>query len=408
MKALAAVALTLLAGTAAAGPPRHSDYAPRFLPGGTRIVFSHGGEYEDSTVTLGGVRATFKDDMTWSPSGRYVARYVKGAQVVSGAGGGTHALGDAWSVPAWSRDETRLVYATSTDLVVARGDGANPQRVPVAVPAVAGTSVDLDRPSLSPDGRRIAFLASYVPLDPAQEPGDVRAALFVVDAAGGEARAVGPAEICPSESDVRWSPSGAWLAYVADGCKAPSLAFVRADGAKILGRRVRGVARWAWSPAGDVVAYAAGGAVTIATPTAPLRTLPRASSPTWSPAGDRLAVAQRGWIAVLRAPAGAPRRLAPGSSPSWSPRGDLIAYVVPTCGPRQGIHVIRPDGRGDRRVTWRCVIAAAGRDVRGTPFADEIDARDGVARRVACGAGRDLVRADRRDRVARDCERVSR
>jgi len=40
--------------------------------------------------------------------------------------------------------------------------------------------------------------------------------------------------------------------------------------------------------------------------------------------------------------------------------------------------------------------------------ADKIDARDGVAGdRVTCGAGRDTVQADRGDRVARDCERVT-
>jgi len=40
---------------------------------------------------------------------------------------------------------------------------------------------------------------------------------------------------------------------------------------------------------------------------------------------------------------------------------------------------------------------------------DTINARDGRAdRRIRCGSGRDVVRADRADRVARDCERVIR
>lgn len=40
--------------------------------------------------------------------------------------------------------------------------------------------------------------------------------------------------------------------------------------------------------------------------------------------------------------------------------------------------------------------------------ADRISARDGRRERISCGSGRDIVTADRNDRVARDCEIVSR
>ena len=51
-----------------------------------------------------------------------------------------------------------------------------------------------------------------------------------------------------------------------------------------------------------------------------------------------------------------------------------------------------------------------GRDkFRGGPGPDRLDARDGApGDRVACGGGRDVVRADRGDVVSRDCERVTR
>ena len=39
---------------------------------------------------------------------------------------------------------------------------------------------------------------------------------------------------------------------------------------------------------------------------------------------------------------------------------------------------------------------------------DDIRAVDGEVDTITCGSGRDTVRADRRDRVARDCERVRR
>ena len=43
----------------------------------------------------------------------------------------------------------------------------------------------------------------------------------------------------------------------------------------------------------------------------------------------------------------------------------------------------------------------------GTGF-DVIDARDKSVDRVACGPGKDLVKADRHDEVRRDCEKVQR
>ncbi len=61
------------------------------------------------------------------------------------------------------------------------------------------------------------------------------------------------------------------------------------------------------------------------------------------------------------------------------------------------------------------LIGGLGRDrLRGGGGADLIDARDTTARDrrlvdvVTCGAGRDIVRADARDDVAADCERVQR
>jgi uncharacterized repeat protein (TIGR01451 family) len=46
--------------------------------------------------------------------------------------------------------------------------------------------------------------------------------------------------------------------------------------------------------------------------------------------------------------------------------------------------------------------------INGGPGNDVINARDGARDSVTCGSGRDTVKADRADRVARDCERVSR
>ena len=39
---------------------------------------------------------------------------------------------------------------------------------------------------------------------------------------------------------------------------------------------------------------------------------------------------------------------------------------------------------------------------------DTILVRDGTRDRINCGSGRDKVTADRRDKIAKNCERVSR
>jgi Ca2+-binding RTX toxin-like protein len=55
------------------------------------------------------------------------------------------------------------------------------------------------------------------------------------------------------------------------------------------------------------------------------------------------------------------------------------------------------------------LVGGTGRDVlNGGRGRDRILARDGVRDRINCGAGIDTVRADRADKVARNCEHVSR
>jgi hypothetical protein len=54
------------------------------------------------------------------------------------------------------------------------------------------------------------------------------------------------------------------------------------------------------------------------------------------------------------------------------------------------------------------ITGGAGSDtLSGGPAADTIDARDGFADRVSCGAGTDTVKADQLDQVAADCENVT-
>ena len=68
-----------------------------------------------------------------------------------------------------------------------------------------------------------------------------------------------------------------------------------------------------------------------------------------------------------------------------------------------GDDAVRGHGGNDR------ISGSSGTDrLSGGSGRDVIGARDGRRDRIACGRGRDTVVADRRDRVARDCERVRR
>jgi Ca2+-binding RTX toxin-like protein len=70
---------------------------------------------------------------------------------------------------------------------------------------------------------------------------------------------------------------------------------------------------------------------------------------------------------------------------------------------RAGNDLLR-GGAGDDRLT-----GGTGRDViLGGRGSDRVESRDRFRDRIACGSGRDSVVADRRDLVARDCERVAR
>lgn len=70
---------------------------------------------------------------------------------------------------------------------------------------------------------------------------------------------------------------------------------------------------------------------------------------------------------------------------------------------RGGADCVRGGKGGDR------LEGGDGKDrLRGGARSDRIAARDGNRDRIKCGPGRDRVRADRKDRIARSCERVRR
>lgn len=89
--------------------------------------------------------------------------------------------------------------------------------------------------------------------------------------------------------------------------------------------------------------------------------------------------------------------------------GTLRSEVIEGIGGDDRIKALGGDDRvtgleGDDRID-----GGPGDDVLdGGPGGDVILARDATRDKIRCGPGRDTVAADRRDRVARDCERVRR
>jgi hypothetical protein len=98
-----------------------------------------------------------------------------------------------------------------------------------------------------------------------------------------------------------------------------------------------------------------------------------------------------------------------GSPVSIAPDGKTVAYTIadPQGNPPGGIRLADDNGKHDRPLL-DCRGTRRPDRVIGTRLGDVIDVRGGGVDSVVCGRGFDVVHADRRDRVARDCERVIR
>jgi Tol biopolymer transport system component len=198
--------------------------------------------------------------------------------------------------PAWAPKQRKMVFARSGALVVTEGDGTNKQRI--------RNTRFASQPAFVPDGKWIAYTR--------RNKSGTRS-IFRIRPNGKRRKRLA------SGSDPAWSPDGKTIAYTSNG----SIRTMRASG-----RRKR-------------------------------RLLPNASAPDWAPGGKSIAFVRDGriWVAdasganpfVITEALPAKRR---DAEPAWSPKGDRIAYaqIFQARSPLAGIHTIRPDGTGDRRI----------------------------------------------------------
>jgi hypothetical protein len=382
-----------------------------------------------------GAVATVSRSTTLAPKcGPYGDLPREGAPIVSRDG---RVL--AWARWGW-RDQRSRVFVSAPD-----GSAA----APVSVPSGAR---DDDPLALSPDGSEVLIhqhgeLSRYIL---ASTAGSV-AARFVSEH---EAR-----EVRRSWRTPEWSPDGRYRVEAEYG----AVWVVSADGTER--RRIASTELSqgaAWSPDGTLIAIGTDGeGLHVVKPDGTgLRRLTGiyslAQSPVWSPDGSWIAFEIDGStsksgssISVIRPDGSALRALTrrhqgpdqrEANSPSWLDEKTLIFtnYQHTHNGPHKiyDIHAIGVDGRNERRVSYQCHLGSRGDnvlrgsilgdtmrafagddDVRPGPGADDVDAgagrdlvrsREGTRDVIRCGPGHDKVLADRRDRIARDCEWVLR
>lgn len=224
-------------------------------------------------------------------------------------------------------------------------------------------------PSVSPDGRRIAFLRA---------PGPAGAELWVMNSDGsGQRRLAGAVTLDGFTRPPTWSPDGRWIGFVGipDG-GPPGVWIAGADGGSAR-RLADAEAGPAWSPDGRLLAFdtfdsSTCGPVDRNCATA-LLTVVRLDGtqrkvigkgaiwPSWSPTGKRLAFAggssgtDVAEIDVVSAGGDGLKKLVrptyrPIGGPAWSPDGRSIAFVGGLAVRSESIYSVGPDHGSPRRL----------------------------------------------------------
>jgi TolB protein len=216
---------------------------PAWSPGGKRIAVTRIGIGRDGTAREGiatsvidtvasqggklrrlGSGPTADSSPSWSPDGKQLAfetggpgRRPGGIWLMNADGSNPRPLGVDGGEPGWSPDGRRIVFSSARDhngetcfdecgpnreIYVARRDGSHQRRL-------THSRGDDFSPEWSPDGRRIAWVSTRLPLHERNVNNDTRYQLFVMRPDGS----------CPTRlfADRQWDTDPAWRAARAGG-----------------------------------------------------------------------------------------------------------------------------------------------------------------------------------------------
>jgi dipeptidyl aminopeptidase/acylaminoacyl peptidase len=242
-------------------------------------------------------------EFTWSPDGKSIA-------YVGGAGGGF----DIWIMTSGGKDARRLTSSGrykkqprwSKDgkwiaFIAVEDDGNSNLRAistdGQSLLTLTDSAAEESDPTWSPNSAQIAFTQRF----------GARNSIMTVDIQSGMTRSL----VDVAATDLRWSPDGKWIAFVADLLQPRTEHRENAD---------------------IFIVSTGGGAPRLLTPGTPRF---RDTSPDWAPDSRRLVYAseENGFsnLYILDTQTDMRRPLATGSvellSPYWSPDGTMIAYV---------------------------------------------------------------------------------
>ena len=310
----------------------------------------------------------------------------------------------------WSPDGRQLAWLKRTEEldVVVPSTGVTRRLVPAPQTQLHYTELD----GWSADGSTVLYTRGDDPNN---------SSLYLLDVATDESRRLVGGRYAA------WSPDGTWIAFIAPDLTANrnevlgSLDVIHPDGTG-LRTLVHAPALYdlVWSPDSTQIVYEWAIDVEshiriVSVAGGPVRDLTEGIGPLfWAPTGIFLAGLQPDLppYAFRVDPAtGAKHGFAHTFSTvaAVAPDGKTVAYAIanPQGNPPGGIRLVDYSGKDDRPLL-DCSGTPGPDRVIGTRLGDVIDVRGGGVDSVVCGRGYDVVYADRRDYVARDCERVIR
>ncbi|MFL5962931.1 MAG: hypothetical protein ACJ757_08590 [Gaiellaceae bacterium] len=359
------------------------------------------------------VANAFGRSPTWAPDGAQLAYVSRDGElrIIDRDGGELRVLAARAADPAWSPDGTRIAYVEDGQVVVVDAAGGGRRMLTSDLRTHAS-------PNWSPDGGRLVFVSSGAGQAPVVE---------VVNADGGgravlrSVRSTNAFE-SPGFVDPTWSPDGTKIAFLQrqEESDATDIYTMNTDGTGVTNVTTSPFYEfsidWRPLPTSGFLSQTPTSCGVGGTPRADTLTGTRNDDVVYALAGDDRISTGAGQDIVLGDAGDDTIRLGSGSDDlAFGGAGrDLLDGGDGPDGLYGGPGSDRLlGGSGDDELRGEAgddvITGGPGNDTLvGGAGDDVVNAVDGSRDNIRCGVGRDLVFADGRDRVDRDCERIVR